>query len=114
MFPTSTIKIWSEVKGVALLPLALCLRSLPALPPGLNLHNFLLPAAHKPFCPSLQGDSWMLAASGDQTISLWDTGLAEPLGFFKGHTGSVKSVCPQPGCSDVFASGGPAAPAAAT
>lgn len=47
----------------------------------------------------------MLAASGDQTISLWDTGLAEQLGTFRSHTGSVKSICPQPGCHDVFASG---------
>lgn len=53
----------------------------------------------------LQGDSWMLAASGDQTISLWDTGLAEPLDTFRAHTGSVKSICVQPGCNDVFASG---------
>ena len=47
----------------------------------------------------------MLAASGDQSISLWDTGLAEQLGTFRGHTGSVKSVCSQPGCCNVFASG---------
>lgn len=53
-----------------------------------------------------QDDTRMLAASGDQTISLWDTGRADLLGAFRSHTGSVKSVCPQPGCNDVFASGG--------
>ena len=49
----------------------------------------------------------MLTASGDQTISRFDTMTADPLGSFKGHTGSVKSVCPMPGGGqgDVFASG---------
>lgn len=47
----------------------------------------------------------MLAASGDQTISLWDTGMAEQLGTFCGHTGSVKTLDPMPGSRHVFASG---------
>lgn len=62
-------------------------------------------AAHP--CPAAQDDTRMLAASGDRTVSLWDTGLAAPLGTFRGHTGSVKSVCPQPVSNDVFASGRP-------
>lgn len=47
----------------------------------------------------------MLAASGDQTISLWDTGVARQLGVFAGHTGSVKTVDPHPVSASVFASG---------
>ncbi|KFM25464.1 Denticleless protein-like protein [Auxenochlorella protothecoides] len=50
-------------------------------------------------------DEAMLAASGDQTISLWDTGMAEQLGTFCGHTGSVKTLDPMPGSRHVFASG---------
>lgn len=98
----------------------------------------------------------MLTASGDQTISLWDTGRcsssmlcsahahvltgwksgtagsstasrprhtaalilysfatgppsghADLLASFRGHSGSVKTVCPMPASNDVFASGEP-------
>ncbi|KAK2078655.1 hypothetical protein QBZ16_003495 [Prototheca wickerhamii] len=52
-----------------------------------------------------EDDAWMLAASGDQTISLWDTGVARQLGVFAGHTGSVKTVDPHPVSASVFASG---------
>lgn len=47
----------------------------------------------------------MLTASGDQTVSLWDTGLATLVASFRGHSGSVKTVCPMPVSSAVFASG---------
>ena len=47
----------------------------------------------------------MLTASGDQSIGLWDTGHAEQLGSFRGHSGSVKSVSPLPSAAAVFASG---------
>lgn len=47
----------------------------------------------------------MLTASGDQTVSLWDTGHADLLASFRGHSGSVKTVCPMPGAHAVFASG---------
>lgn len=47
----------------------------------------------------------MLAASGDQTISLWDTGVARLLNVFAGHTGSVKTLDPLPSNASVFASG---------
>ena len=47
----------------------------------------------------------MLTASGDQTISLWDTGHADQVASFRGHSGSVKTVCPMPAAHDVFASG---------
>ncbi|KAL4422044.1 hypothetical protein ABPG77_004860 [Micractinium sp. CCAP 211/92] len=50
-------------------------------------------------------DSRMLTASGDQTVSLWDTGHADLLASFRGHSGSVKTVCPMPGTHAVFASG---------
>ena len=47
----------------------------------------------------------MLTASGDQCVHLWDTASAQGLGQFRGHNGSVKSVCPSPGGQPVFASG---------
>lgn len=47
----------------------------------------------------------MLAASGDQTVSLWDTGIAAQIGTFAGHAGSVKALSPLPGSGNVFASG---------
>ena len=48
----------------------------------------------------------MITASGDQTLRLWDTGLAEEVGRFRGHSGSIKTVCPQRGGGQhVFASG---------
>ena len=47
----------------------------------------------------------MLTASGDQTISLWDTGHADQVASFRGHSGSVKTVCPMPAAHAVFASG---------
>jgi WD40 repeat protein len=48
----------------------------------------------------------MLTASGDQTLGLWDTGHADILGSFRGHSGSVKAVAPMPDNNAVFASGG--------
>ncbi|KAL4443774.1 hypothetical protein ABPG75_011511 [Micractinium tetrahymenae] len=50
-------------------------------------------------------DTRMLTASGDQTVSLWDTGHADLLASFRGHSGSVKTVCPMPAAHEVFASG---------
>jgi hypothetical protein len=47
----------------------------------------------------------MLTASGDQCVHLWDTASAQGLGQFRGHNGSVKSVCPSPGGHPIFASG---------
>lgn len=47
----------------------------------------------------------ILTASGDQTIMLWSTARAEPLGCFCSHRGSVKSVALQPMHDEVFASG---------
>ncbi|KAI3428243.1 hypothetical protein D9Q98_006623 [Chlorella vulgaris] len=51
------------------------------------------------------GDQHMLTASGDQSIALWETGTAEKLACFKGHSGSVKAVAPMPDTQAVFASG---------
>ena len=47
----------------------------------------------------------MLTASGDQTVALWDTAHADQLASFRGHSGSVKAVCPLPAAPAVFASG---------
>lgn len=47
----------------------------------------------------------MLTASGDQCVHLWDTASAQGLGQFRGHNGSVKSVCPSPDEQPTFASG---------
>jgi WD40 repeat protein len=47
----------------------------------------------------------MLTASGDQCVHLWDTSTARGLGQFRGHNGSVKSVCPHPHTAPIFASG---------
>lgn len=55
-------------------------------------------------CP-LQDDANMLTASGDQTVALWDTGHADQLASFRGHSGSVKAVCPLPAAPAIFASG---------
>ena len=46
-----------------------------------------------------------MTASGDQTIALWDTATAQRVGTFRGHEGSIKSVCPWGACHDVCASG---------
>ena len=53
----------------------------------------------------LQADAKMLTASGDQCVHLWDTASAQGLGQFRGHNGSVKSVCPSPDGQPTFASG---------
>ncbi|CAG9460907.1 unnamed protein product [Pedinophyceae sp. YPF-701] len=53
----------------------------------------------------LNEDRWMLTASGDQFVRLWDTDRAAPLAAFKGHMGSVKAVSVQHACPHVFASG---------
>lgn len=50
-------------------------------------------------------DRWMLTASGDMTIKLWDTGYASKLATFAGHTGSVKAISVSPHGPEVFASG---------
>lgn len=53
----------------------------------------------------LQADAKMLTASGDQCVHLWDTASAQGLGQFRGHNGSVKSVCPNPDGQPTFTSG---------
>lgn len=52
-----------------------------------------------------QADAKMLTASGDQCVHMWDTASAQGLGQFRGHNGSVKSVCPSPDGLPIFASG---------
>ena len=52
-----------------------------------------------------QDDKRMLTASGDQCLHLWDTATARGLGQFRGHNGSVKSVCPHASHHAIFASG---------
>ena len=52
-----------------------------------------------------QDDTRMLTGSGDQCVHLWDTSTARGLGQFRGHSGSVKSVCPHPTAHALFASG---------
>ena len=52
-----------------------------------------------------QDDARMLTGSGDQCVHLWDTATARGLGQFRGHAGSVKSVCPHPTAHALFASG---------
>lgn len=47
----------------------------------------------------------MLTGSGDQCVHLWDTASARGVGQFRGHNGSVKSVCPHATNRNVFASG---------
>ena len=53
----------------------------------------------------LQADAKMLTASGDQCVHMWDTASAQGLGQFRGHNGSVKSVCPNPDGQPTFTSG---------
>ncbi len=53
-----------------------------------------------------QNDERMLTGSGDQCVHLWDTASARGVGQFRGHNGSVKSVCPHASNPFVFASGG--------
>ncbi len=62
-----------------------------------------------PACAGAQDDKRMLTASGDQCVHLWDTGSARGLGQFRGHNGSVKSVCPHASHPAIFASGAPPA-----
>lgn len=52
-----------------------------------------------------QNDERMLTGSGDQCVHLWDTKTAKGVGQFRGHNGSVKSICPHPLNPHVFASG---------
>ncbi|KAK9909895.1 hypothetical protein WJX75_009187 [Coccomyxa subellipsoidea] len=52
-----------------------------------------------------QDDERMLTGSGDQCVHLWDTASARGVGQFRGHNGSVKSVCPHATNRNVFASG---------
>ncbi|BDA42072.1 probable denticleless protein homolog at N-terminal half [Coccomyxa sp. Obi] len=52
-----------------------------------------------------QNDERMLTGSGDQCVHLWDTASARGVGQFRGHNGSVKSVCPHASNPYVFASG---------
>lgn len=51
-------------------------------------------------------DTWMYTASGDMTLSLWDTGYATKLASLCGHTGSVKCIAVSPTCPEVIVSGG--------
>jgi denticleless len=51
-------------------------------------------------------DRWMYTASGDMTISLWDTSYAYKITTFHGHIGSVKSVSVSPHAAEIFATGG--------
>ncbi|GLJ48887.1 hypothetical protein SUGI_1031120 [Cryptomeria japonica] len=53
----------------------------------------------------IRDDAWMLTASGDQAIKLWDVEARAGLGIMKFHTGSVKSLCSHPLQSELFASG---------
>lgn len=50
-------------------------------------------------------DRWMYTASGDTTISLWDTAYATRLFTFSKHEGSVKSISVSQNIPEVFASG---------
>ncbi|KDD73535.1 hypothetical protein H632_c2076p0, partial [Helicosporidium sp. ATCC 50920] len=50
-------------------------------------------------------DARMLVASGDQSVSLWDTSCAAPICSFRGHSGSVKAVAPSAAAPEIFASG---------
>ncbi|EIE22055.1 WD40 repeat-like protein, partial [Coccomyxa subellipsoidea C-169] len=52
-----------------------------------------------------QEDERMLTGSGDQCVHLWDTASARGVGQFRGHNGSVKSVCPHATNRNIFASG---------
>lgn len=53
-----------------------------------------------------RGDAAMLTASGDQSIRMFDTAYAEPVGTFIGHEGSVKTIAVSKNNNgDVFASG---------
>lgn len=82
----------------------------PSVAPRQTRPDTFSSAANAAFFPSppaslQQDDAQMLTASGDQTISLWDTGHADLLASFRGHSGSVKTVCPMPAAPAVFASG---------
>lgn len=73
--------------------------------PGFNVPGAALHHPPLPIGPPPQDDARMLTASGDQTVSLWDTGHADLLASFRGHSGSVKTVCPMPSTHEVFATG---------
>ncbi|XP_038074197.1 denticleless protein homolog [Patiria miniata] len=51
------------------------------------------------------GKNQLVTASGDQMAGLWDAVTGTPLGVFRGHSCSLKSVCFRPGDSHVFATG---------
>ena len=46
----------------------------------------------------------MLTASGDKTVALSDTLVGVRIATFRGHSGSVKSVCPWAAAPGVLAS----------
>uniref|UniRef100_A0A3Q2Q3D7 Denticleless E3 ubiquitin protein ligase homolog (Drosophila) n=1 Tax=Fundulus heteroclitus TaxID=8078 RepID=A0A3Q2Q3D7_FUNHE len=52
------------------------------------------------------GESQLVTAAGDQMARLWDVKSGEPLGSFKGHLCSLKSVAFAPGEKAVFCTGG--------
>ncbi|KAL9236275.1 hypothetical protein vseg_010966 [Gypsophila vaccaria] len=50
-------------------------------------------------------DATILTASADHTVKVWDVEEKKCIGMLKGHTGSVKSVCPHPTNFDIIVSG---------
>uniref|UniRef100_A0A3Q3B5H9 Denticleless E3 ubiquitin protein ligase homolog (Drosophila) n=1 Tax=Kryptolebias marmoratus TaxID=37003 RepID=A0A3Q3B5H9_KRYMA len=52
------------------------------------------------------GEPQLVTAAGDQMAKLWDIKSGEPLGTFKGHLCSLKSVAFAPGEKAVFCTGG--------
>ncbi|XP_036003199.1 denticleless protein homolog [Fundulus heteroclitus] len=52
------------------------------------------------------GEPQLVTAAGDQMARLWDVKSGEPLGSFKGHLCSLKSVAFAPGEKAVFCTGG--------
>jgi WD40 repeat protein len=51
-------------------------------------------------------DRWMYVASGDTSLSLWDTGYATKIASFYTGYGSIKALSVKPDCHHVFASAG--------
>jgi len=52
----------------------------------------------------MPGENQLLTASGDQNIALWDVAAESSVATFRGHNGSIKTVCFVPSHSGWYCS----------